>query len=92
MYVGTGLGVGEVGVAATGLADGEGLGAAGKGGSDAEATALADGEGLSAAGTGRPHELLMSTTTSADTTSLMDIERCRHSFRFGSACSVAWRF
>jgi hypothetical protein len=62
-----------------------GIGAdAGDGDSAAAATALADGEGLSAAGAGRPHELLMSTTTSADTTSFMDMERCRDSLRFGS--------
>jgi hypothetical protein len=48
------------------------------------ATGLADGEGLSAAGPCRWHELLMSTTTSAATTSFMDIERCRRTFRFGS--------
>jgi hypothetical protein len=62
-YVGVGLGVGEVGVAAAGLAD---------------------GEALSAAGAGRSHELLMSTRNSAHTTSFMDVERCRHSFRSSS--------
>jgi hypothetical protein len=42
---------------------------------------VAVGEGLSAAGAGRWHELHISTRTSADKTSFMDIERCRHSFR-----------
>jgi hypothetical protein len=58
--MGLGLGVGEVGVAVAGLADGEGLGTAEP---------------------GRSHELQTSKTTSTETTSFMDIERHRNSFR-----------